>query len=366
MKNIIITLTALCLFSCNNNKQIQSKTPTIDSTLEVNVSKTLKDKLIEINALSGQVIVMDTKTGEIKAMVRLERTDSGHYKSCKNFGKSQESGSLCKIPSLMAALESGKVKCTDTFDTGNGAYLMHDEVMKDHNWKRGGYGQLSALEGIMVSSNIATAKEIQKAYGHNPKGYFAQLNKMSYGEPKVIEGIDGLKPASFTAPEKSGWNDASLAWFSIGYYQKIAPIQILTFYNAIANNGKMVKPQLYKGSIVVINPQIASKETIKNVRQALERTVSEGLGKPANSNKVKVAGKTGTAQILSKKKDNAETEENIEYIVNFCGYFPADNPQYSAIVVINKKGLPASGGLMAGDSFRKIVEMMINKGYFYL
>ncbi|KAB7430321.1 penicillin-binding protein, partial [Bifidobacterium longum] len=160
-------------------------------------------------------------------------------------------------------------------------------------------------------------------------------------------GISNLQSAIFVTPKDTGWTNTAFAWFSIGYNQLIAPIQTLTFYNAIANNGKMVQPQLYKDSTVVINPQIASKSNIDSLRRALAYNITDGLGKPAYSDKVKIAGMQGTAQL-----------EDDSYVVEFCGYFPAENPQYTIIVSINKMGLPASGSLMAGDVFRPIVDTL--------
>ena len=174
------------------------------------------------------------------------------------------------------------------------------------------------------------------------------LNNMSYGKPDSIAGIANLKPAYFVTPKDSGWSDTAFAWFCIGYNQTITPIQMLTFYNAIANSGKMVQPQLYKDSTTVINPQIASQANIDSLKQALEYVVTDGLGQPAKSDKVQIAGETGTVQF-----------EDGSYIVEFCGYFPANAPQYSIIVSIHKDGLPASGGLMTGDVFRQIVDGII-------
>lgn len=164
----------------------------------------------------------------------------------------------------------------------------------------------------------------------------------------ALQGISNLKPARFVTPKDTRWTNTAFAWFSIGYNQLIAPIQTLTFYNAIANNGKMVQPQLYKDSTVVINPQIASKSNIDSLRRVLSYNITDGLGKPAYSDKVKIAGMQGTVQL-----------EDDSYVVEFCGYFPAENPQYTIIVSINKMGLPASGSLMAGDTFRHIIDTLI-------
>ena len=167
-----------------------------------------------------------------------------------------------------------------------------------------------------------------------------------------------MKPAHFVTPNDSGWNNTSLAWFCIGYNQQISPIQMLTFYNAIANNGKMVKPTLYKGKTEIINPQIASKANIDSLQMALVKVVTEGLGKPAQSEKVQVAGVSGGCQ-LSTKEDDSEGRVNTMYAVEFCGYFPTDAPKYSIIVRMNKIGLPSSSGLMAGSVFSDIVDCMV-------
>lgn len=237
------------------------------------------------------------------------------------------------------------MRLSDTVDVSNGIYSIQDRALKDHNWHRGGYGEIPIKQGLASSSNIAVYKTIEKAFGNDAQAYFNLLNNVSYGKPDSIAGIANLKPAYFVTPKDSGWSDTAFAWFCIGYNQTITPIQTLTFYNAIANSGKIVQPQLYKDSTTVINPQIASQANIDSLKQALEYVVTDGLGQPAKSDKVQVAGKTGTVQL-----------EDGSYIVEFCGYFPADAPQYSAIISIHKKELRASGGLMAGDVFKRIAE----------
>ena len=339
----------ITMIACNSTKQKDTQTSTtIDSTLQVKATSILENKLTELNALSGQVIIMKVQTGHIKAMVGLERKDGANYLPCENFSQAHESALMHPI-SILAALETGKVKLSDMVDVGNGSYSVQDRELKDHNWHRGGYGKISIKQGLASSSNIAVYKTIEKAFGNDAQAYFNLLNNMSYGKPDSIAGIANLKPAYFVTPKDSVWSDTAFAWFCIGYNQTITPIQTLTFYNAIANSsGKMVQPQLYKDSTTVINPQIASQANIDSLKQALEYVVTDGLGQPAKSSKVQVAGKTGTVQL-----------EDGSYIVEFCGYFPADAPQYSAIISIHKKELPASGGLMAGDVFKQIVNHMI-------
>ena len=301
---------------------------TIDLLLQDSVTAILERKMYEIDAISGQTIVMEVETGEIKAMV--------------GEGKPQYSG-LMRTVSLLAALESGKVALTDTFDTEEGVCIIDGEILKDNNWHRGGYGKITALQGFEVTSNITTYKAVDKAFGENAQGFIDMLNKMSY------------KPEEIYSPQEEGWSNADFAWLSIGYNQLVYPLQMLTFYNAIANNGKMVKPIFNKGETEIINQQIASKANINNIQMAMEKFVTEGLGKLALSEKVKVAGGSGRSQI---SKDDEEIKE---YVVMFCGYFPANKPKYSIIVSMNKMGLPASGSVMAGSVFREIVDCITEK-----
>jgi len=336
--------------SCQSKQQITAPVPTIDSTLQTNATAILESKLSEINAQSGQAIVMEVQTGQIKALVGLTRKDSTNYQPCENFSVWQSTGLMHPI-SLLAALETGKVKLSDKVDTGNGIYQIHGRELKDHNWHRGGYGELTVQEGLATSSNIAIYKTMEKAFANNPQSYFDLLANMSYGKPDSITGIANLK--HFVTPKDNNWAKSDFAWSSIGYNQQISPIQILTFYNAIANNGKMIQPQLFKDSVVVINPQIASRASIDSLKKALVFNITDGLGQPAKSDKVLVAGMQGTSS-LSTNEDSTKDM----YAVEFCGYFPTDNPKYSIIVSINKAGLPASGELMAGDVFKKIVGLL--------
>ena len=345
MGQSIFAIIVLSIFtSCQCRQQVTLPISTIDSTLQVNATAILESKLSEINAQSGQVIIMEVQTGQIKALVGLTRKDSTNYQSCENFSVWQSTGLMHPI-SLLAALETGKVKLSDKVDTGNGIYQIHGRELKDHNWHRGGYGELTIQEGLAASSNIAIYKTMEKAFGDNPQTFFDLLANMSYGKPDSINGIASLQPYKIT--------EKNITWNCIGYEQLISPIQVLTFYNAIANNGKMIQPQLYKDSVVVINPQIASRASIDSLKKALVFNITDGLGQPAKSDKVVVAGMQGTSS-LSINEDRTKDM----YAVEFCGYFPANNPKYSIIVSINKAGLPASGELMAGDVFKKIVGLL--------
>ena len=352
---LLISTIMIGLVSCQSKQQATGTVSTIDSTLQTNATAILGSKLSEINAQSGQVIVMEVQTGQIKALVGLTRKDSTNYQPCENFSVWQSTGLMHPI-SLLAALETGKVKLSDKVDTGNGIYQVHGRELKDHNWHRGGYGELTVQEGLAASSNIAIYKTMEKAFANNPQSYFDLLANMSYGKPDSITGIANLKPAHFITPKDNNWTKTAFVWSSIGYNQHVSPIQILTFYNAIANNGKMIQPQLYKDSVVVINPQIASRASIDSLKKALVFNITDGLGQHAKSDKVLVAGMQGTSS-LSTNEDSTKGM----YAVEFCGYFPTDNPKYSIIVSINKTGLPASGELMAGDAFRQFVDKIMEK-----
>ena len=281
MKNTIILLISIATFiACA--KQKAEQVSTIDSTLQVSVDSILQNKLSELDAAVGQVIVMEMQTGEIKVSVGSDSI-------------LQESG-LVRTASLLAALETKAVKLSDTIDVADGVLAIGKDTLCDHNWHRGGYGKITVEQGFAFSSNIANYKAVKKAFD----------NEQTFAETLAKYGYQV--------------KDTSLVYNPLGYGILTTPLQNLTFFNA------------------------ASKTAIK---QALECAVSNGLAKPAQSDKVKVAGATGTIQL-----------SNGEYAVEFCGYFPADNPKYSVIVTINKKGLPASGGLMAGDVFRQIVDIM--------
>lgn len=335
---------------------------TIVPELQSAVDSLLNAELTEIDGLQGQAIVMEVQTGEILAMVGLERNFEGKLQPCKNFAYQQELGSTAQTAALLAALETGKVELSDTVDTGNGIWPVDNErYMRDHNWERGGYGMITFDRALEVSSNIGISKAVRRAFGNDAQGFLNQLEKMSYGQPDSIEGIDGLRPTVYSSPKDRDWANWLVCWHAIGYERLMAPIQMLTFYNAIANDGKMVKPTLItKAETEVINPHIASGKNIKLIQETLDHVVSQGLGAKAGITLLSVAGKTATSQI--KKYYDFGDAAVCEYQVGFCGYFPADAPKFSIIVSMNKLGLPASGGGMAGVVFHYIMKWMIAHG----
>ena len=344
---------------------------TIDVGMQDIAEKALLDKLKEIDASVGVAVLMEVTTGEVKAIVNMTKCSDGNYREIKNNAVSDmmEPGSTFKTASIMVALEDGKITPNDGVDTGNGQKLMHGRVMKDHNWARGGYQYLTVPEILMVSSNIGVSTIIDNAYFNNPKKYVEGLYRVGINADLHIP-IKGAGKAYIRIPNKDNWSNTALAWMSIGYESQIPPINTLAFYNAIANNGVMIAPKFVKGVMKngemiqefpteVIKPSICSERTLKQVQSILQRVVSEGLAKPAGSKQFHVSGKTGTAQISQGK--GGYKSGKVSYLVSFCGYFPSESPKYSCIVAIQKPGLPASGGLMAGSVFSKIAERVYAK-----
>jgi cell division protein FtsI (penicillin-binding protein 3) len=344
---------------------------TIDIEIQDIAEKALRDTIAQLGAQSATVVVMEVKTGEIKALVNLDlHPVSGNYYEGENHAlrDQTEPGSTFKIATLMAVLDDGKVKLTDKFDTGNGVYPVARSLMKDHNYQKGGYGVLQVEEIIQASSNVGTTMMVQKAFGKNEAAYVEKLWSFGLNDSLPIQ-MKGIAKPRIKHPNKNkkDWSGTSLAWMSIGYETAIPPIYTLTFYNAIANGGTMVKPMFVKyikrnEEIVqafepeVLRQQICKPSTLADVHQAM-LGVLEGkyaTAKQVRSNIVRIAGKTGTAQISQGLHGYkaGQTRHN----VSFCGYFPADAPQYSCIVFITApQGMP-SGGRMAGPIFKKVAE----------
>jgi cell division protein FtsI (penicillin-binding protein 3) len=299
------------------------------------------------------------------------KAKDGNYYEMRNNAISDmmEPGSTFKTASIMVALEDGYITPDTEVDTGNGQKMMHGSNMKDHNWSRGGYGVIDVTHIMMYSSNIGVSTIIDQHYGNNPQKFVDGLKRMSIDQPLHLQ-IAGEGKPNIRGPKERYFSKTTLPWMSIGYETQIPPINILTFYNAIANNGVMVRPKFVKmatkdGEVIkeyeteVINPKICSDNTLTQIREMLRRVVFDGLGGRAGSKQFSVAGKTGTAQISQGAAGYKNGARN--YLVSFCGFFPADNPKYSCIVSIQKPGLPASGGTMAGSVFGKIAERIYAK-----
>ena len=339
---------------------------TIDIGMQDIAEKALADKMDEINATNGVVALMEVKTGEVKALVNLQRAADGGLYEMRNSAISDmmEPGSTFKTASIMVALEDGKITPHTEVDTGNGVMNMHGSKMRDHNWHRGGYGRIDVTRILEVSSNIGVSWLIDRHYHDNPQQFVDGLHRLGIADSLGLQ-IGGEGKPNIRGPRERYFAKTTLPWMSIGYETQVPPMNILAFYNAIANDGCMVRPKLVKaalsdGEVVhsypteVIRPKICSDRTLSRIREILAKVVSEGLAKPAGSRQFAVAGKTGTAQI-SQGAGGYKTGRT-RYLVSFCGYFPAEAPRYSMIVSIQKPGLPASGGLMAGSVFSRIAE----------
>ena len=345
---------------------------TIDVGMQDIAEKALLDQLKEINGNVGVAILMEVKTGEVKAIVNMTKGNDGIYREVKNNAVSDmmEPGSTFKTASIMVALEDGYITPDQEVDTKNGVYMMHGRPMKDHNWHRGGYGVIDVTKVLMVSSNIGVSRVIDENYHNQPEKYVEGLYKLGIATPLNLDIPGAAKKPYIRKPTKENWYKTALPWMSIGYETQVPPMNTLAFYNAIANNGVMVKPKFVKsimkdGQVIeeipteVLNPAIASPKTIEQIQVILEKVVSQGLGKPAGSKQFHVSGKTGTAQVS--KGSGGYKSGTMQYLVSFCGYFPSEAPKYSCIVAIQKSGLPASGGLMAGSVFSEIAERVYAK-----
>ena len=345
---------------------------TIDVGMQDIAEKALLDQLKEINGNVGVAILMEVKTGDVKAIVNMTKGNDGIYREVKNNAVSDmmEPGSTFKTASIMVALEDGYITPDQEVDTKNGVYMMHGRPMKDHNWHRGGYGVIDITKVLMVSSNIGVSRVIDENYQNQTEKYVEGLYKLGLATPLNLDIPGAAKKPNIRKPTKENWYKTALPWMSIGYETQVPPMNTLAFYNAIANNGVMVKPKFVKsivkdGQIIedipteVLNPAIASPKTIEQIQIILEKVVSEGLGKPAGSKQFHVSGKTGTAQVS--KGSGGYKSGTMQYLVSFCGYFPSEPPKYSCILAIQKSGLPASGGLMAGSVFSEIAERVYAK-----
>jgi len=349
---------------------------TLDVGMQDLAEKSLIEELKKWNASMGVTILMEVKTGDVKAIVNMRRGADGEYHERYNDAISYrcEPGSVFKTASFLVALDDGVVDTSYVIHTGCGIMKMHGANMKDHNWHHGGYGDINVARTLEVSSNIGVSYVIDHFYGSNPTKYVEGLYRVGIGEDLKLH-INGYlapnirMPDTKTTDRSKYWSKTTLPWMSIGYETQIAPINTVTFYNAIANNGKMMRPRFVKefvkdGEVVkriepeVIKDQIAKPQSIKTMQTILRHVVSQGLGKKAGSHSFQVAGKTGTAQVA---KAGGYKNGTVEYWLSFCGYFPADNPQYTCIVCLKKSGLPASGGSMSGAVFHKISEGVMAK-----
>ena len=347
---------------------------TIDVNMQDLAERSLLDMLKnpQVNGEMGVAILMEVNTGDVKAIVNMIKNKDGQYVEAVNSAISYrcEPGSVFKVASFLVALDDGVVDTSYVIHTGSGVEMMHGRPMKDHNWRRGGYGDINVARALEVSSNIGVSHVIDKYYGKEPERYVKGLYRVGIHEDLKLPLV-GYLPPRIRMPERNqrgqytNWSKTALPWMSIGYETQIAPINTVTFYNAIANNGKMMRPRFVKkvmknGETIaeyppqVIKERIAKPQAIKTMQTILEHVVSQGLGRKAGSPLFKVAGKTGTAQVADQY--GGYHSGITRYWLSFAGFFPADEPRYSCIVCIKKSGLPASGGGMSGVVFHHIAE----------
>ena len=344
---------------------------TIDVDMQDIAEKALVDQLKNLDAVFGVAVVMDVATGEVKANVNMTKAGDGKYYEMRNLAVSNlmEPGSTFKTASIMVALEDKYITPNYKVDTKNGMVNMYGSWMKDWNWYKGGYGEIDVTRILEVSSNVGVSSIIDKFYGKDPQKFIDGLRRMSIDKPLNL-GFVGEASPRIKGPKERYFAKTTLPWMSIGYETMIPPIYMLNFYNAIANNGVMVKPKFVKaiarnGEIVeeypteIVNPKICSDETLQQIQTILRKVVSEGLAKPAGSKQFSVSGKTGTAQISQGKA--GYKANGVSYLVSFCGYFPSEAPKYSCIVSIQIPHGPASGGLQAGSVFSRIAERIYAK-----
>ena len=353
----------------NDDSQVDPKDGyDIITTIDINIQdvahSALENQLKKHGAKYGTAILMEVATGDIKAIVNLtldERT--GRYTEAYNYavGTRTEPGSTIKLPSLMAGLEDGCFDLDDSVDTGNGKWKVYDHTISDTK----PHGKISVKEVFEVSSNIGVAKLITESYKDNPRKFVNRLRNMSLDAPLELD-IQGGRNGYLKDPDDKLWSGVSLAQMAYGYETEFTPLNILTFYNAVANNGKMMRPRFVKavtdrGKTVrtipteVINPSICSRETIRKAQEMLCGVVENGTAKNLRNTNYKIAGKTGTAQLNN--NGTYRYQGRVAYQASFCGYFPADDPKYSCIVVVNGPSSGVyTGNWAAGPVFKEIAD----------
>jgi cell division protein FtsI (penicillin-binding protein 3) len=348
----------------------------IITTINVNfqdvAESALYDQLVKYNAHHGSAILMEVKTGAIKAIANIgfdEETNT--YRELYNYaiGEATEPGSTFKLASMMALLEDGYIGPMDSVDTGNGIYKFYNAKMRDSH--QGGYGKITVQDAFEKSSNVGISLLVNEHYKNKPRAFINRLYDFRLNEPLDLE-IRGEAKPKIKYPDDPTWSGISLPWMSIGYAIHQTPLQTLTFYNAIANNGKMMKPKFvkeirYHGEVVssfdteVLKSKICSGQTLETVKSMLEGVVLRGTARNLKNTSYTIAGKTGTAQIA----DNNKGYGHKVYQASFVGYFPADKPMYSCIVVINRPNKTKGfyGNQVAGPVFKSIADKVYAMSY---
>jgi cell division protein FtsI (penicillin-binding protein 3) len=341
----------------------------IISTLDVYIQDIAHHALLKqlqlYQADHGCVVVMETKTGQIKAISNLGKSKDSTYYETTNYAiaESHEPGSTYKLADLMSLLEDKKVDTSAVFDTQGGIITYSGKKVRDSH--EGGYGKISLARGFEVSSNTVLVQAVYNNYKNDPAQFVNHLNAYGLNKPLGLP-IKGEGIPFVPQPSDKNWSNISLPWMAFGYGVSITPLQTLTFYNAVANNGVMVKPQfvseikewnktIKKFNTEVINPKVCSNETLLKLKAVLANVVKRGTGSKLYSKDFSMAGKTGTAQANYAKNGGVEKH----YISSFVGYFPAENPKYSCIVVVHEPNTSKNdyyGADVAGPVFKRIAQ----------
>lgn len=351
------------IFDANNVKAIDGLD--IQTTLDINlqdVAETALHKaMMQHNADDGLVIVMEVETGEVKAVSNLSSDGNGGFYEKFNFATagSFEPGSTFKLVTMIALLEDSDVELSDSIDTGNGEFTFYKSKVRDH--EEGGLGTITVRQAFEHSSNVAMAKLVDKNFGKRPQKFIDHVDRLKLNKPLGIQ-IAGEPMPKFKRPGERGWSGISLPWMAYGYGIENTPLHTLTLYNAVANNGKMIKPifvtEIRKADEIeeefeteTIVGKISSDKTLKKLKLMLEGVVQDGTAKNIKNSHYRIAGKTGTAQILENGKYTKK------YITSFVGYFPAHAPKYSAMVLIkNPRGWYQYGSNVAAPVFKEIAD----------
>ncbi len=332
----------------------------IDREIQEVAHSELQQQLEQQGARNGSVVVMDVKTGFVKAIVSLTRASDGNYYESFNhaIGTKEVPGSTFKLASLMAALEDGRIKMTDKVNA-TGVYRFYDSEMTDHD---GGYGVITIRQAFEKSSNVIS-KVIYDAYRHDQQAFVNRLRSFGLADSLGIELAGEAKPTLYY-PGHPNWSGISVPWMAVGYEVQQTPLQTLAFYNAVANDGKFMKPQfvteIRRGNEVVksfepvvLHERICSQKTINTLKDCLEGVMKEGTGRALKSSLFTIAGKTGTARILNENREYGD-QGSYKYQASFVGYFPAADPIYSCIVVIAAPTREIYGAKVSGTVFAAI------------
>lgn len=345
----------------------------IETTIDINLQDVTETALLrgleQHDANYGCAIVMEVSTGYIKAISNLSKNNKGKYWELYNYAVGEqgltEPGSTFKLASMIALLEDSSIKLSDSVETGKGSFVFYDKVMRDH--KKDGYGTITVAETFSKSSNIGVSRLINEHFGLKPDAFIAYLSKMGLTESLKFQ-MKGAGAPYIKQPSDVSWSGVTLPWMSIGYELKLTPLHTLAFYNAIANDGTMVRPLIVKRiskagetwkqySPEVLIQSVCSESTLVKAKKLLEMAVQEGTASNIMDSDYRIAGKTGTAQRV---KAGGGYER--AYYTSFAGYFPADAPKYSCIVVIdNPKGYNQYGSDVAAPVFKEIADNIYSR-----